>query len=234
MGISQVSIVCTPAFVINLLGMICFFFDCPFVLFVFSDGGQCLIWVVGHSFVHWGGKRAGVRPNGRQLGLSRSEAQVRWLGVRGLRWSRLLPVVQYYASLDRAPDILVVHAGGNDLGSRSSRELLRDIKLDFLRLWSSYPGLLIVWSDITARRVWRNARSPQGLNRARAKLNKAVGKFVARNGGFAVRHRELEEVDVALLEDDGVHPTGIGYDIWALGLRGGVERALEVWRDEQA
>lgn len=202
--------------------------------FYVSGVGPCLIWVVGHSFVHWGGIRAGVRPAGRQLGLARTEAQVRWIGIRGLKWGRLLPEIHYYASLDRPPDILVVHAGGNDLGVRSSRELLRDLKLDFLRLWSSYPGLLIVWSDITARRTWRHARSPQGLNRARAKLNKAVGKFVARNGGFVVRHRELESVDEELLIDDGVHPNDFGYDLWALGLRGGVERALEVWRDEQA
>lgn len=95
-----------------------------------------------------------MRPDGRQLGLSRTEAQVRWLGVRGLQWSRLLAHVHFYVSLDSAPDILLIHAGGNDLGSRTTRELLRDIKLDCLRLWAAYPGILLVWSDIVARRVW--------------------------------------------------------------------------------
>lgn len=41
-------------------------------------------------------------------------------------------VVQCRVRLDRAPDILVIHAGGNDLGSRSTRDILRDVKLDCL------------------------------------------------------------------------------------------------------
>lgn len=71
--------------------------------------------------------------------------------VRDLMWNRLLSEVQFYAGLDRAPDVLVMHAGGNVLGVRAARELLRDIKLDCLRLWASYPGNILVWSDIVAR-----------------------------------------------------------------------------------
>lgn len=199
-----------------------------------SGPGPCLIWIMGHSFVFWGEKRADVRPAGRQLGLSRQEAQVRWLGVQGLRWTQLLSRVHFYACLDRAPDVLLIHAGGNDLGSRTTRDILRDIKLDCLRLWASYPGILLIWSDIVARKVWRGARSVQGLNRARVKLNKAVGRFVARNGGIVVRHRDLEELDVSLLRPDGVHLNAIGLDIWTLGLKEGIEQALCVWRDEHA
>lgn len=134
--------------------------------------------------------------------------------------------------MDRAPDVLVLHAGGNDLGSRTTRELLRDIKLDCLRLWDLYPGILLVWSDIVARRVWRHARSAQGLNKARAKLNRAVGKFIARNGGIVVRHRDLEVVDASLFWEDRIHLSAIGYDFWMLALQEGIEKALVVWRAE--
>lgn len=151
--------------------------------------------------------------------------------MRGLRWPRFLAEFQFYAGLDRSPDVLVIHVGGNDMGVRTSRELLRDIKLDFLRLWSSYPGIILVWSDIVARRVWRHARSQQGLNRARAKLNRAVGRFVARNGGIVVRHKDLEVVDDSLLLTDGAHLNPIGLDIWMLGLQEGIEQALRLWRD---
>lgn len=140
--------------------------------------------------------------------------------------------IQFRVRLDRAPDVLLIHAGGNDLGSRSTREILRDVKLDFLRLWASYPGIILIWSDMVARATWRRARSVPGLNRARAKLNRAIGKFVARNGGLVVRHRELEEVDPDLLLDDGVHLNEIGTDMWTLEIRDGIERALQVWRDD--
>lgn len=203
------------------------------LLFCFSGGAPCLLWIFGHSYVHWGRKRAGDRPAGSQLGFSPADVQVRWLGVRGLRWSRLLSEFQFFVGLDRAPDIVVIHAGGNDLGTRTSRELLRNIKVDCLRLWTSFPGIIIVWSDIVARRVWRHARSVSGLNKARAKLNRSVGRFIARNGGVVVRHRDLEVVDDSLLWTDGEHLNFIGLDIWMLGIQEGVEKALRLWRDEQ-
>lgn len=162
-----------------------------------------------------------------------SDVQVRWLGIRGLRWSRFLSEFQFFVGMDRSSDIVVVHAGGNDLGARTSRELLRDIKIDCLRLWTSYPGIIIVWSDIVARRVWRHARSVSGLNKARAKLNRSVGRFIARNGGVVVRHRDLEVVDGSLLWPDGEHLNHIGLDIWMLGIQEGVKKALRLWRDER-
>lgn len=72
------------------------------------------------------------------------------------------------------------------------------------------------------------------MNRARVKLNKAVGRFIARNGGIVVRHKDLEELDDALLRPDGVHLNAIGLDIWTLGLREGLEQAVRVWRVEHA
>lgn len=180
----------------------------------------------------WGARRANDRPAGRQLGFHRSEVQVRWVGIRGLRWDRLLQELHFRIRLDRVPDVLLLHAGGNDLGSRSTRDLLRDIKLDCLRLWASFPGILLVWSDMVARLKWRRARSVAGLNRARAKLNRSVGRFIAKNGGLVVRHQDLEVADPALFIPDGVHLNPIGLDLWTLGLKDGIERALRVWRDD--
>lgn len=174
-----------------------------------------------------------MRPNGRQLGFSRHEACVRWLGVPGLTWGRVLPEVHRFARLDRQPDVLVLHAGGNDLGARSARALIRDIKLDFLRLRTAFPALLVVWSDMVARTSWRMARSVARLNKARIKLNKEVGRFVCRNGGLVVRHLELEVDTWRYLRDDGVHLNAVGIDLWALGLQDGIQRALRVWRGTQ-
>lgn len=72
-----------------------------------------------------------------------------------------------------------------------------------------------------------------GLNRARAKLNRAIGRFIARNGGVVVRHKELEELDSSLLWTDGVHLNGIGFDMWSLNIREGVEKAIQLWRDDR-
>lgn len=209
--------------------MICYIFLCVLSL-VFSGAATCLVWIFGHSYVYWGARRADVRKDGRLLGLAGEEGTVRWIGFPGMLWSRVVPEMHKFAGLDRPPDVVVLHVGGNDLGVRCARELIRDIKFDLLRLQSSFPDTIFVWSDMVARTAWRLARSVAGLNRARVKVNKAVAKFFVRNGGLAVRHRELEEETWRFLRSDGVHLNAIGIDLWQLGLQDGVQRAVRVWR----
>ncbi|XP_072284117.1 uncharacterized protein [Pyxicephalus adspersus] len=194
----------------------------------------CLILIVGHSYVCWGDRKAEVWPEGEQLGLSTAEATVRWLGVPGMLWSRVMPEIRRLAASDRPPDVVVFHAGGDDMGLRAMRELIRDVKIDFLRLKTEFPGLVIGWSDIVARTNWRGARSVEKINKARIKVNKEVGRFVVRNGGIVIRHRELEEETRKYLCRDGVHLNAIGTDKWFLGLQDGVQRALCLWRGTQA
>lgn len=158
---------------------------------------------------------------------------VRWIGLPGMLWHRVLPEVHRYARLDRQPDILVLHVGGNDLGLRPMRQIIKDIQWDFLRIRSSFPEVLLVWSDIVARTVWRGARSVDRINKARIKINKEVGRFFTRNGGFVVRHRELEVDTWRYLRGDGVHLNAVGIDLWSLGLQDGIQRAVRVWRQAQ-
>lgn len=149
-------------------------------------------------------------------------------------WSGFLPEFHRFVRFDRAPDILVVHLGGNDLGKRPFRELISDMKFDFLRLWAMFPKVVTIWSDIVPRKVWRGARSVVRLNKARVKINRAMGRFMARNGGLSVRHVDLESGTGNFWKTDGVHLNKVGIDIWSLALQGGIETALQVWRDARA
>ena len=145
-------------------------------------------------------------------------------------WDRVLPEVQHHARLDRPPDVLVLHVGGNDLGIRPIGDLITAVKADVLTFRAAYPGMLLVWSDIIARTTWRMARSVCRLNKGRIKVNKAIGRFVARHGGLVIRHIELEE-DVGLyLRGDGIHLSDVGMELWFLDLQEGIQRALRVWR----
>lgn len=148
-------------------------------------------------------------------------------------WSQVVPEINRFARVDRAPDILIIHAGGNDLGIRSSRELIRDIRFDFLRLRSSFPGTIILWLDIVARTAWHGARSVDKPNKARVKVNKEVGRFIVRNGGLVIRHLEMESDTWKFLKGDRVHLTAVGTDLWFLGLEDGLQRAFHVWRGAQ-
>lgn len=53
---------------------------------------------------------------------------MRWLGFHGLSSGRLLLLLSCFADRDGALQILVLHAGGNDLSSVPMRLLIQDIK----------------------------------------------------------------------------------------------------------
>ncbi|CAJ0919313.1 unnamed protein product [Ranitomeya imitator] len=204
---------------------------CTAVPLVRHEHDRRLVWIMGHSFVFWAAERAAVRPDGRQLGFSRDVATLRWIGKRGMTWSQFLPDFHRFVRWDQVPQILVIHLGGNDLGKRPCRELIKDIKFDVLRLWAMFPKVLVVWSDIVPRKIWRGARSPEGVNRARIKVNKAVSRFMARNGAVVVRHINLESGTGGYWRLEGVHLNAVGTDMWCLAIQEGIETALKVWRD---
>lgn len=95
------------------------------------------------------------------LGFIREQLQIKWIGLQGILWSRVLPEIHQYASLDLYLNILVLY---NDMALRASRDIIRDIKLDLLRLWLACSGIAVVWSDIAAQKVWREARSVDCIN----------------------------------------------------------------------
>lgn len=107
-----------------------------------------------------------------------------------MMWSRIVPEVYSFARLDRPPDVLVLHVGENDLGVRSIRKLIKDVKFDYLRLRMAFPDMLVLWSNIAARTTWRLARSGDRINKACIKVNKMVGRFVIRNGGLVICQRD--------------------------------------------
>ncbi|CAN2390073.1 hypothetical protein PRIEUP_LOCUS109, partial [Pristimantis euphronides] len=76
-----------------------------------SSGGRPpgLVWIIGHSYVYWGAQLADRRWEGRQLGISREVAGVRWIGVRGMQWGRMFGEIQRFVNLDGKPNIIVLH-----------------------------------------------------------------------------------------------------------------------------
>lgn len=193
-------------------------------LATWSAYGVSEIWIIGHSFIVRAARRAEDRPGGRNLGLY--NVPVNWRGCRGLRWAQVLSEVVLLSRNVRGPVILVLHVGGNDLCFVHAGELIALMKEDLARFSVFFPHLLVVWSEIVPRVVWRGARDVGAIEGARMMVNARMSRFVRYRGGVVVRHRELEDENRSLLEDDGVHPNPIGLDILLLGLRDGVERAL--------
>lgn len=185
-----------------------------------------MVWIVGHSYVHWAAKRADVRPHGKNLGFSSAAAQIHWMGIRGLRWAQLYRECCLLSRRVSGNIVLVVHAGGNDLGSIRSVDLMESMKQDLARCFSIFDGLSLVWSDIVSRPRWDVYAAPRAIDRARRRVNREVSGFVRQLGVFSVRHTELEGDNRNLIRGDGVHLTDIGLDIFLTGLMAGIEEAL--------
>lgn len=179
---------------------------------------------MGHSFIYRAAQRADDRPGGRNLGFS--GVAVNWRGIRGLRWAQVLAEVVFISRWAQGPVVLVLHVGGNDLGSVPTGELMMFMKADLARFSSFFTNLLVVWSEMVPRAVWRGARDMNAIEGARRTVNARMSRFVRYRGGVSFRHRELEGNNRSLLEEDGIHPNPIGLDILLSGLQDGIERAL--------
>ncbi|KAM8977597.1 uncharacterized protein RCH25_047235 [Pelodytes ibericus] len=193
-----------------------------------KDHSVCKVWLLGHSYVYWARRRAAVRPSGERLGISPRQAEVRWFGKRGMRWVQLLPEIVELSRILGSPDILVIHLGGNDLGTIPVLGLGDAIKNDLARLRVLFPDVCIVWSEVVPRNYWRCAQNQRALERSRIKLNKRVSKFVWGMGGIAVRHRIFERNAANFFRSDGVHLTEVGLDLFNLALQEAVEQAMAV------
>lgn len=155
-------------------------------------------------------------------------ARIRWLGLRGLRWYQVLTECWQLWAHVSGHIILVVHAGGNDVGYTRSVDLISAIKSDIAQCFAIFTSMTFVWSEIVPRSLLARDVPGPCLENFRRKVNAQVSKFVRRIGGVVVHHRDLEGDNTDLLRRDGVHLNEIGLDIFNLGLQRGVEQALAV------
>ncbi|XP_053098834.1 uncharacterized protein LOC128322115 [Hemicordylus capensis] len=160
--------------------------------------------ILGHSFIFWAHKWAQDADPGTQLGLGRW-AMVEWLGQWGMRRAQFLPMLREFLEGNPAPDVLLLHFGGNNLVNQSGISLSRQIVQDLAVVLSWCPGLVVIWSDITQRRVWRGAVKQNKVDRARRGVNAAVACFIAAGGGGCIPHNDIIFSLPQLFRGDSVH-----------------------------
>ena len=174
---------------------------------------------MGSSLVFWAGRHAQAN---RAAFPKMTKEATKWLGARGMRWNQLIPKVKLLLKREQAPDVLMVHLGGNDLASISRGKLTRFIKNDLKLLQKWMPKTRLVWSDITTRREYRHAVSNARVEVARKTMNSAVRTHIARMGGNAIKHPLLIWSNKSLFIHDGVHLSRKGNEIllqdWQAGL----------------
>ncbi|CAI5643836.1 unnamed protein product [Oreochromis niloticus] len=155
-----------------------------------EDQRETNVWLIGSIDI----KRAEGEAKkifGENFGLN---AKVQWFGEGGMRWSGVLPHFYKELSTQSPPDILVIHAGGNDLGLVSADELSSVIEKELMQLHTEFPSMTIAYSSINERQVWRH-ENPGEINKDRKIVNASIRKAVNRFDGVVIEHPRIKPVN---------------------------------------
>ncbi|XP_066433068.1 nuclear factor 7, brain-like isoform X2 [Eleutherodactylus coqui] len=181
--------------------------------------GVKTVWIVGHSFVHWAQVRAAKHPYGTQLGFPKKRCNILWFGEKDLLWSGMEQLIARAAEQNPPPDILVIHAGGNDLTSYVTSHLIEMIKKDIDHWMSVWPWLKVVWSRIIQRRYWQNVTQINKVELSRRKVNTAITTFLKYKAGSIVDHDNIKFRNSNLYRADGEHLSNTGLDLFNKSLQ---------------
>ncbi|XP_043931325.1 uncharacterized protein LOC122805302 [Protopterus annectens] len=181
--------------------------------------GCRMVWIVGQSFIYWAERRAQNQPSGKQLGLCTDRWKLQWRGIRNMCWPQLQSELDNMSESLTKPDVLILHLGGNDLGCIPKKEFVEVMLRDISLLKEKYPGIVIVWSIIIARLVWKNALSFQGMEKARKYINKMMCREATILDFRVLQHTEFENRDPSWFRPDGMHLNDAGLDLFNLHLR---------------
>ena len=82
----------------------------------------------------------------------------------------------YLTWLEEAPDFLVIHCGGNDLGDPDwpLAELIEHMSESITSLADLLPKTKLVWSQILPRKSYRYSSDLEAMERNRNRFNRAT------------------------------------------------------------
>ncbi|XP_034540073.1 uncharacterized protein LOC117813099 [Notolabrus celidotus] len=176
-----------------------------------KNGKDYNIWIMGDSYVRRGAQRA-AETMGSNLGIQGT--RICWFGWGGLRWRGLLPFFAHSLRGRTAPDVLLVHCGGNDVGEVSGVKLLNVMKEDLQHLRVQHPHMKIILSGITQRCRWKAVSIPAKIEKSRKFINSVMATFLRTLDGALVEHPHIKHDSPGLFLRDGVHFTPRGNDIF--------------------
>ena len=185
------------------------YFDCVSVLgFLFCVTELAAIWILGSSIIHHAGSFESYAQLRRRYNLERTA--VHWLGIPGAGTRHLYQLVQS-ASTRGQPDVIVVHLGANDLGKRSTLDIIGDLWAIQSYIREGFPASLLLFSELLYRGNYRHSANLAAMDRARKRINTVLHTRIA--PGRVIPHRNLDGTE-GLLRADRVHLSDIGNTIY--------------------
>lgn len=119
-------------------------------------------------------------------------------GFRKLVWNQRMRCGQFQPLVDevrcacRTPQYILIHLGKNDLWVRSALALYHEILHNLWAIKITIRGVHDIWSYWLPRRVWRDARSPVGFDKAYQWISNVIAWAVLAEGWSLIAHPSLK------------------------------------------
>lgn len=177
------------------------------------------IWILGDSIPYWAGNHARqqCRPN---LKLKKTVA---WWCGRGCGWEDFDALVGANFLLSKAPEVIVLHMGGNDICKKSILRIKNLIKEKINKIKSVYPDVQLVWVDILQRQKWGNYEH-KTAEKCRVRLNR-LGRTIVPSQPSLVLRMDITSKE-GFFRSDGVHLNVLGLEYYLDSLKDVLEMAL--------
>ena len=147
--------------------------------------------------------------HGQHLGLGEHNISLTWFGKPGMIWEDLLQIIVSNIEELGQPDLILIHCGGNSIGTMSLRSLQRFMKLTILKISNMLTDCKIVWSQILPRTYYRHMFSRVAAEKARKRINNSLSSFIMSKGGCYISYPELRDC-VPKFYRDGTHLSELG------------------------
>ena len=182
------------------------------------------VWLVGSSILKHAQLEAFLRPGGLHLNLKRLNISLWWQGYSGLKLSQVEQKLKTLAKVGPAPNVILIHCGGNDLGETSIRKLRLVCMKLFQFIQTNFPHSKVIWSCILPRIQWRYSQNSRAMESQRKRLNSCASRLALRYDGAIIRHPDIKRD--SLFFCDGVHLSKLANAVFLNTLQGGFEAIL--------
>ena len=183
------------------------------------------MWIIGDSYVYWAQKRAIKRQIANDLGL-KGVSKIRWKGIRGMSWDRLMIEVQYLSLHNSAPRVIIIHLGSNDICTVKCNVLRQNFRSDILAISSLFPSTSIMVSALLSRLTWSVSYAPKKVEQKRKLLNRFLRRLTVFLGGHFIPHEDIGVDTPGLYYRDGIHLSDVGCDMFLLSVKHFLEKML--------
>ncbi|XP_024142622.1 uncharacterized protein LOC112155316, partial [Oryzias melastigma] len=185
--------------------------------------GAAKVWIIGSEHYITGAKQSTKECYGENFELN---VTVSWIGKAKLRWRDVLSLFYMEMSRQRsAPDVLVLHAGTNDMGNTDVSELVNTMLKDLTHLHGAYPNMKIVYSWITPRSKWGKFKVDQ-INEDRKTVNKTIEQNAGLFNGVVIKHERLKPSAGFLFQENGIHFSNEGFEMFVCSIHDTIEQIL--------